>query len=104
ILNERTTMLPPKPICCRGALLLLFTGYGVAQNAEAGHRQFDARCAVCHGGDAMGGEHGPAIVDRLAALDNAQLSTLVRQGLPDRGMPSFTLSADEVRDLVAFLG
>ena len=97
-------MMSFKELCFRGALLFLLARWGAAQIPEAGHRQFDARCAVCHGGDAMGGEHGPAIVGRLAALDNAQLATLIRQGLPNRGMPSFDLSEEELRDLVTFLG
>ena len=97
-------MMSFKELCQRGALLFLLARWGAAQIPEAGHRQFDARCAVCHGGDAMGGEHGPAIVGRLAALDNAQLATLIRQGLPNRGMPSFDLSEEELRDLVTFLG
>jgi alcohol dehydrogenase (cytochrome c) len=97
-------MMSCKELCLRGALLFLLARWGAAQIPEAGHRQFDARCAVCHGGDAMGGEHGPAIVGRLAALDNAQLATLIRQGLPNRGMPSFDLSEEELRDLVTFLG
>jgi alcohol dehydrogenase (cytochrome c) len=97
-------MMSFKELCFRGALLFLLARWGAAQIPEAGHRQFDARCAVCHGGDAMGGEHGPAIVGRLAALDNAQLATVIRQGLPNRGMPSFDLSEEELRDLVTFLG
>jgi alcohol dehydrogenase (cytochrome c) len=97
-------MMSLKELCLRGALLFLLARWGAAQVPEAGHRQFDARCAVCHGGDAMGGEHGPAIVGRLAALDNAQLATLIRQGLPNRGMPSFDLPDEELRDLVTFLG
>jgi alcohol dehydrogenase (cytochrome c) len=53
----------------------------------------------------MGGEHGPAIVNRLARLRGAELANTIRQGLPNRGMPAFNnISDDELRDLIAFLG
>ena len=91
-------------ICFSVALSFSLMRSGSAQTAEAGHRQFDARCAGCHGGDALGGEHGPAIVGRLRELDEAQLVTILRQGLPNRGMPAFNLSDAELRDLLAFLG
>lgn len=74
-----------------------------AQPADAGRRIFETRCARCHGGDGNGGEMGPAIRERLPARDNAQLATLIHDGLPLKGMPPSDLPAAETADLVAFL-
>ena len=37
---------------------LLAGGLLNAQNVELGKKQYESRCAVCHGGDGMGGELG----------------------------------------------
>jgi hypothetical protein len=39
--------------------LLCVIGIAAAQNTDAGKRQFENRCARCHGADATGGESGP---------------------------------------------
>ncbi len=58
---------------------------------------------VCHGKDGAGGELGPAIVTRLAAYSDADLSTLIHDGLPNSGMPKNLLNDSDTRVLVAFL-
>lgn len=75
----------------------------LAQTSEAGKRQFQTQCAVCHGADADGGEFGPGIVTRIPSRNDQELGTIIRSGLPDRGMPAFKLADPEIRDLVAFL-
>jgi mono/diheme cytochrome c family protein len=74
-----------------------------AQEAGAGRAQFESRCATCHGAGANGGEHAPDIVTRLAALSDQQLAAVIRDGLPGRGMPGFSLSGQENREVIAFL-
>jgi len=65
---------------------------------------FVIRCAGCHGSDGNGGELGPAIVDRIPARTDEDLTALFRQGLPIAGMPAFpTLSAAENSDLIRYL-
>ena len=80
----------------------------VAANGQtrtvAGQAGFERNCGVCHGGDGLGGEMGPNIANRLANLSDEQLSTLIHDGVPSRGMPGFpNLSGQEKTDLVAFL-
>ena len=75
----------------------------LAQDPAAGRLRFEGRCAPCHGADANGGEHAPGIVTRLNALNDQQLSTVMKDGLPGRGMPGFVLSEQETRELTAFL-
>src|ERR1700732_591483 len=75
----------------------------MAQNTAAGRRQYESRCVACHGGDANGGEHGPAITSRIWSYDDAGLAKFIRAGRPDAGMPAFRLSDPEMRELVGFL-
>jgi alcohol dehydrogenase (cytochrome c) len=75
----------------------------LAQDADAGRKAFETRCARCHGADGNGGEMGPPITTRLATRDDQQLTTLIRQGLPARGMPPNPVADPEMTNLVRFL-
>jgi len=46
---------------------------------------------------------GPPITSRLATRDRQQLATLIRQGLPARGMPPSQVADPEMTDLLRFL-
>jgi len=73
-------------------------------NEDKGRQLYNNNCSVCHGGDAYGGEHGPAIAWRLPKLDDQQLTDLIHQGRPGRGMPSFpNVTSDKLSDLISFL-
>ena len=74
-----------------------------AQDPAPGRRLFENRCAPCHGGDANGGEMGPAIRGRLPALRDPQLAELFQKGRPSRGMPPVPLSAADLPLLIRFL-
>ena len=92
----------------RVILLLLFCATlaprALAQSPEQGRQIFVSRCASCHGSDGNGGELGPAIVTRVPARTDADLTTLFRQGLPAAGMPAFPNLRDaEISDLIGYL-
>ncbi len=74
-----------------------------AQSPDAGRRQFESRCARCHGADATGGEAGPGIVTQIAARSDVQLTEFIRKGSPAKGMPAFALPDGELKELVPFL-
>jgi PQQ-dependent dehydrogenase (methanol/ethanol family) len=63
---------------------------------------FQARCAGCHGNDALGSAQGPGLAGnpRLSGLALEQVRGIVRQGFPNSGMPAFDLPAGEL-DAVA---
>ena len=84
-------------------VMLGAAGPSLAQNADPGRKAFEGRCARCHGADGNGGEMGPAIVQRLTTRDDRQLADLIRQGLPERGMPPAVVADLEMADLVKFL-
>ncbi len=75
----------------------------LGQDAATGQKLFETRCAICHGDDGNGGDTGPPIGRRLATHDNAQLATLIREGLPGRGMPPNPVPDEEMGNLVRFL-
>ena len=75
-----------------------------AQNVEPGRLAFASRCASCHGTDGGGGDLGPSIVARIPLRSDADLETVIREGVSGAGMPAFpSLSKVESADLVAFL-
>lgn len=77
-----------------------------ADLAKAGGELFGQNCAFCHGRDAMGGETGPDLTRaKLVLTDKGgdKISEVVRDGRPQKGMPSFNFSSDELASLVAFI-
>jgi alcohol dehydrogenase (cytochrome c) len=91
------------------AFLLAVAGFAQAPDAEslieAGRRQFEARCAPCHGADGMGGERAPGVTGREGErLPSEQdLRDVIGKGIPDAGMPPFRLSDSEMDRIVAFV-
>jgi len=92
------------------AVLMLLAAPGAAlgggpEALAAGRRQFEARCGGCHGADGMGGERAPAIgaVDRARLRSNDAVRRLIHDGIPDAGMPAFSLPEPELSELVAFV-
>jgi alcohol dehydrogenase (cytochrome c) len=92
-------------VACALSFLVLFgVGRGLrAQDEDPGRRTFEGRCATCHGGDGGGAEMGPPIRERLAALKDPELTKLVREGLPAKGMPPNAVGAEQMKNLVRFL-
>src|SRR6202451_886009 len=73
---------------------------------ESGSALFRKDCSFCHGRDAGGGETGPDLTrSRLVTEDvgGNKIGSVVRNGRPDKGMPRFDFSDDEMAGLVAFI-
>lgn len=74
--------------------------------AAPGQAEFVSNCAGCHGLDGRGGDKAPNIAtDRSAQqLSDGQISSIIANGLPDTGMPSFRkLSTDEITATIHYL-
>jgi mono/diheme cytochrome c family protein len=76
--------------------------------AAAGGSLFQQNCAFCHGRDAMGGETGPDLTQSKLVLtdtDGSKIAQVVREGRnePDKKMPAFQFSIQELNTLVAFI-
>lgn len=71
-----------------------------------GRTLFRQDCSFCHGRDATGGESGPDLTrSKLVAsdVDGEKIGAVVRNGRPDKGMPPFERSDDQIASLVAFI-
>jgi cytochrome c oxidase cbb3-type subunit 3 len=63
---------------------------------STGENLFETTCAVCHGLDGAGGEHAPAIGRGSPAKSksDSELVSILRDGIPEQGMPSFNSLGD----------
>ena len=104
--------------CCRACLLapfLLASQLHAQPEAipkfdsaaiERGKAAFIGSCGFCHGSNARGGEKGPDLVRSVMVLDDEagrELGEFLKQGRPEKGMPSFELAATQVSDIAIFL-
>src|SRR5579863_3438857 len=73
---------------------------------QQGSALFRKDCSFCHGRDAGGGESGPDLTrSKLVTedVDGDKIGPVVRNGRPDKGMPPFDRSEDQIAGLVAFI-
>lgn len=73
---------------------------------ERGQKTFVATCAFCHGTNAKGGETGPDLLRSVVVLDDEngdKIGQVVLNGRPDKGMPKFNLSHEQIVDIATFL-
>ena len=83
----------------------LWSEYTAAQ-VERGRVEFQKTCAFCHGPDATGGATGSNLMRSAVVRQHEKgdkTGPALRTGFPDKGMPSFQLSNDQIMDIVAFL-
>ena len=75
-----------------------------AQTVDAA-RLFELQCATCHGNDGRGAERGPDIVSsrRAATRSLDEIQRIIRQGIPQTGMPATTMSPQEVEAVARYL-
>ena len=86
------------------AFCLLVPSIAAAQSPGPGQQVFVSRCAGCHGSDGNGGELGPAIVDRVAARTDEDLTVALQAGTSRRGDAGVSnLTATESGDLIRYL-
>jgi mono/diheme cytochrome c family protein len=74
--------------------------------SKGGDALFKQYCAFCHGRDAMGGETGPDLTKSrlvLSDVNGNKISEIVLNGRPDKGMPAFKFSGDELTAITAFI-
>jgi cytochrome c oxidase cbb3-type subunit 3 len=74
--------------------------------AAAGGSLFQQNCAFCHGRDAGGGETGPDLTrSKLVSADvgGDKIGDVVLHGRPDKGMPAFNFSSEQITNLAAFI-
>jgi cytochrome c oxidase cbb3-type subunit III len=73
---------------------------------QTGRDLFRQDCSFCHGRDAGGGESGPDLTrSKLVAedVDGEKIGPVVRNGRPEKGMPPFDRSDQQIASLAAFI-
>jgi cytochrome c oxidase cbb3-type subunit III len=73
---------------------------------QKGAALFRQDCSFCHGRNAGGGESGPDLTRSKLVTDDVdgdKIGPVVRNGRPDKGMPRFDHSDEEIASLVAFI-
>ena len=73
---------------------------------QSGRDLFRQDCSFCHGRDAGGGETGPDLTrSKLVTqdVDGDKIGPVVRNGRPDKGMPRFDRSDEQIASLMAFI-
>ena len=88
------------------AIAVLMGGARIDKEAaERGRKVFVPTCGFCHGNDAHG-KSGPDLVrSPLVLHDNKgdSIGPVIQNGRPERGMPAFPLSAEQIADISVFL-
>lgn len=84
-----------------------------AQQSEAtpassvhGREVFASNCAACHGLDGKGTERAPNVADgaNVRRLSNSQIFSVIQDGIPAAGMPSFhSLATSDIEAIVKYL-
>jgi cytochrome c oxidase cbb3-type subunit III len=79
---------------------------GDAAAVARGRAVYGTYCTFCHGQDTRGGDGGPSLLRSQLVLDDQSgelIGPVILNGRPDRGMPKFMLSVDQIADIAAFL-
>ena len=75
-------------------------------SVERGKTLFVGTCGFCHGATAKGGEKGPDLLRSVLVLDDehgANIGPVVLKGRPEKGMPRFSFSQQQILDIANFL-
>lgn len=73
---------------------------------QSGSSLFQQNCSFCHGRNAGGGEGGADLTrSQLVTedVDGNKIGVMVRNGRPEKGMPRFDFSAQQMAGLAAFI-
>ena len=72
---------------------------------ERGEKQFQSSCAFCHGTDATGARGPDLVRSKLVAddLEGNLIGRVILNGRPAKGMPAFSMTSEQIKDIAAFL-
>ncbi|HLK22021.1 MAG TPA: c-type cytochrome [Bryobacteraceae bacterium] len=73
---------------------------------ERGQKLYVPSCGFCHGTNATGGNSGPDLVRSVLVLHDEgsgkEIGPVILNGRPDKGMPKFAFTQEQIKDLAAF--
>jgi mono/diheme cytochrome c family protein len=74
---------------------------------KRGQALFVSTCGFCHGSNAGGGNSGPDLVRSVLVLHDQgsakEITPVIRNGRPAKGMPAFSLTDPQIKDIALFL-
>src|SRR6476660_6194068 len=73
---------------------------------ERGKGLYGVNCQFCHGADTRGGDGGPSLLRSALVLADGHgelMVPVIQSGRPDRGMPRFAFSREQISDVAAFI-
>ena len=76
------------------------------EQIQAGKSLFAAQCSFCHGRDAGGGESGPDLMASVLVeqdVHGEKIGAVIHNGRPDKGMPAFQHTDEQLATIVAFI-
>ncbi len=87
----------------RAIVLILAAAFQAGAQSPA-EKQFNQRCAGCHGEGGAGGDRAPALTNNrgLRSRSERQIADLIRTGTPG-GMPAFRLPLPELQSLARWV-
>jgi cytochrome c oxidase cbb3-type subunit 3 len=103
--NEQQKDAPQKENADDAIAALMGGAHIDKEAAERGRKIFVPTCGFCHGNDARG-KSGPDLVrSPLVLHDNKgdSIGPIIQNGRPERGMPAFPLSTEQIADISVFL-
>jgi mono/diheme cytochrome c family protein len=75
-------------------------------SVERGKQNFSSTCGFCHGASGKGGEKGPDLLRSVLVLDDEggkSIGPVILKGRPEKGMPRFPLTPEQITDIANFL-
>jgi len=75
-------------------------------SVERGKQNFASTCGFCHGATGKGGEKGPDLLRSVLVIDDdggKNIGPVILKGRPERGMPRFPLTPEQITDIANFL-
>ena len=75
-------------------------------SVERGKQNFGSTCGFCHGATGKGGEKGPDLLRSVLVLDDEggkSIGPVILKGRPEKGMPRFPLTPEQITDIANFL-
>jgi cytochrome c oxidase cbb3-type subunit III len=101
---------PPDQNAAEKEAVRNFLAIGAPPDPEAvkrGQALFVSTCGFCHGSNAHGGATGPDLVRSVLVLHDQgsgkEIGPVIHNGRPAKGMPAFSLTDPQIKDIAAFL-
>lgn len=76
------------------------------QSVQRGKALYVASCGSCHAANATGTPKGPNLIRSIVVRhdkDGSAIATVIRSGVPGKGMPPIEMTAEQMSDVVSFI-